>query len=149
MSIGEFCNREVVIADPHTSAAEAAALMRKHHVGNVVVVDRMDGLRKPVGIVTDRDIVVEVVANGLRPETVSVGDIMVDKLAFVREGDGVFDTIESMRRQGVRRVPVVDGQGELVGIVALDDAIRLLAEEINEVAKTIGRELAIEVETRK
>lgn len=54
-----------------------------------------------------------------------------------------------MRRRGVRRVPVVDGQGELVGIVALDDAIGLLAEELNEVAKTIARELAIEVETRK
>lgn len=149
MPIGEFCNREVVVAAPNTTVLEAAQLMRRHHVGNVVVIDSPDGTRKPVGIVTDRDIVLEVVVKRLDPETVTLGHIMVSNLAVAHIGESILDTIQFMRRRGIRRVPVVDGAGELVGIVALDDVIGLLAEELNEVSKVILREQALEANLRR
>ena len=149
MAIGEMCNREVVIVERETSLGEAARLMRQHHVGDLVVVESREGGRRPVGIVTDRDIVLEVVAMDLSPESLRVGDIMGAKLVSVRDSEGVFETIRYMRSQGVRRVPVVDAAGWLVGIIALDDLLELLAEEIGELAKLVTRERGREQETRR
>ena len=149
MAIGEFCNREVVVTDRETTVAEASKLMRQHHVGDLVVVDERDGMRIPAGIVTDRDVVVELVALGLDPDTITVGDIMGLELATVRESNGVFDTVQLMRSKGVRRVPVVSNKGALVGIVTVDDLIQLLAEEMGELSKLIAREQAVEERQRK
>lgn len=149
MSIGEFCNREVVVAERNCSVLEAAHLMRQHHVGALVVVASGDGTRVPVGIVTDRDLVIEVLAARLDPEIVLLGDLMIEPLCAVRERDGVFETMRRMREHGVRRVPVVDERGGLQGIVAIDDLIALLAEEMNEFAKLITHEQAIEYRKRK
>ncbi|MBI4756542.1 MAG: CBS domain-containing protein [Betaproteobacteria bacterium] len=148
MPIGEFCNREVVIAARDSSVLEAARLMRQYHVGDLVIVDALDGPRRPVGIVTDRDVVVEVVVNELDPAAVRVDEIMGQALTTVRLTDGVFDTIALMRRKGIRRVPVVNELGELAGIVTVDDVIGLLAEEMNEVVKLVAREQAREGEAR-
>lgn len=149
MPIGEYCNRVVVVADRNTSVLDAARLMRQHHVGDIVVVDEANEARKPIGMVTDRDIVIEVVVNKLAPDTVMLGEIMTESLATVRERDGVFDTVQLMRRKGVRRMPVIDDYGALVGIVAVDDLIQLLAEEMGELSKLIAREQAREAGTRK
>lgn len=149
MPIGEFCNREVVIAARDQSVLEGAQLMRRHHVGTLVIVDDVDGRRKPVGIVTDRDMVVEVLAKEVDPELVQLGEITGDNLITVREGDGVFDTLQMMRRRGVRRAPVVDHDGFLAGIVTVDDLFALFAEEMTEVAKLIAREQDREAQTRK
>lgn len=140
MAIGEVCNREVIVARIEDSVLEAARLMRQYHVGNVVVIEERGDVRVPVGIVTDRDVVVEVVAPGLDPATITVGDIMVSRLATVRESAGVFDTIRYMREKGVRRVPVVMDDGSLAGIVTLDDLLALLAEELDAFAKLMKRE---------
>lgn len=140
MSIGEMCNREVVIVDRETSVSEAARLMRKHHVGDLVVVESLQGGRRPVGIVTDRDIVLEVVAMDVAADSLRVGDIMAAGLASVREAEGVFEAMRYMRGQGVRRLPVVDEAGWLVGIITLDDLVELLAEEMGELARLVGRE---------
>lgn len=149
MSIGEFCNREVVVAERNDSVLEAAQLMRQHHVGALVVVATSDGTRVPVGIVTDRDLVIEVLAARLDPEIVLLGDLMIEPLCTVRERDGVFETMRRMREHGVRRVPVVDERGGLQGIVAIDDLIAVLAEEMTEFAKLITHEQAIEFRNRK
>lgn len=149
MAIGEICNREVVIVAREAPVIEAARLMRQYHVGDLVVVDEPSGLRRPVGIVTDRDIVIEVVAMEVAPETLSVGDIMCAELATVRETEGVFETIRYMRDKGIRRLPVVDRDGWLQGIVTLDDLLILLAEEMGEMAQLIGREMDREQATRK
>jgi signal-transduction protein with cAMP-binding, CBS, and nucleotidyltransferase domain len=149
MPIAEFCNREVIIAERNCTVLEAAGLMRQFHVGSLVIVDKLDGPRVPAGIVTDRDVVVEIVVNKLDPATVTVGEIMTESLTTVRQGDGVFDTIQLMRRKGVRRVPVVDDRGELLGLMAADDVLELLAEELNEVVKLFARERSREAETRK
>jgi len=148
MPIGEFCNREVVFATRETSIPEAAQLMRKFHVGDLVVVDEIDSKRVPVGIVTDRDIVIEIVSQSLDFNEFSVGDIMSPQLISVQEKEGVFETIRLMRAKGIRRIPVVNQEGGLEGIVSADDILDLLAEEMTELAKVVPREQEREVKTK-
>ena len=148
MAVGEICNREVVIAKKTLSVVDAAQLMRQHHVGDLVVVEEKNGRRHPVGIVTDRDIVVEVVAAGVNPDALKVGDIMGPEVATVRESEGLFEALRYMRDKGVRRMPVVDRDGGLVGILTLDDLLSLLAEEMTELAKLVSHERQREAASR-
>ena len=148
MSVGELCNREVVIAEKTLPVTEAARLMRSRHVGDLVVVEDKGGHKHPVGIVTDRDIVVEVVAAGVNPDALKVGDIMGPEVATVRESEGLFEALRYMRNKGVRRMPVVDASGGLVGILTLDDLLSLLAEEMMELAKLVSRERQREAAAR-
>lgn len=148
MSIGEFCNREVVYATRETTIPEAALLMRRHHVGDLVVVDEVDGKRVPVGIVTDRDMVIEIISQALDFNAFSVGDIMSPQLVSVQEKEGVFETIRLMRAKGIRRIPVINQEGGLEGIVSADDILDLLAEEMAELAKVAPREQEREVKTK-
>ncbi len=149
MAIGEICSREVVCALRNTSVKAAAQLMRNHHVGSIVVVDEPNGKRMPAGIVTDRDIAVAVVALGLKPEAIEVGDVMKPELVMVREDAGIAETVELMRMKGLRRLPVTDSAGALVGIVAADDVLSLLAGEIAALASMVTREHKREVQSRK
>lgn len=149
MPISEICNREVVIVQRHNTILEAAQLMRQHHVGDVVVVEERGGVRVPVGIVTDRDLVVEIMAPAIDQTVTTVGDIMVTELATVRENAGVSETIEYMRAKGVRRVPVVNDSGGLVGILTLDDLLELLAEELLALAKLVKHEQKKETMSRR
>lgn len=149
MAIGEFCNREVIIARREESVLEAARLMRQYHVGAVVIVDELNDKRYPVGVVTDRDLVMEVLVNKLDPETVSLGEILADSVVRVKESDGVFDTVQHMRSGGVRRAPVVNDAGELVGIIAVDDLVALLAEEMTELYKLMRHEQEQEIRLRR
>ena len=148
-NIGEICSREVVIATRETTVTEAAKLMRQHHVGSLVVVDQKNRGALPVGIVTDRDIVVEVTAMELNPAVITAGDIMGPELTTAREDEGVLETMEIMRYKGVRRLPVVDSAGKLIGIVAIDDLLEILAEEMTELVKIVAREQAHEAQARK
>ncbi len=149
MAVGEVCNREVVITGKSFSVVEAAQLMRSHHVGDLVVVEDRAGRKFPVGIVTDRDIVVEVVAAGVNSEALKVGDIMSPEVATIREDEGLFEALRYMRDKGVRRMPVVDREGVLVGILTLDDLLSLLAEELTELAKLVSHERQREATLRK
>lgn len=148
MAVGEICNREVVVTEKSVSVVEAAQLMRTYHVGDLVVVEEKGGRRHPIGIVTDRDIVVEVVAAGVNPDTLKVGDIMGPELATLRESEGLFEALRYMRDKGVRRMPVVDRDGGLVGILTLDDLLSLLAEEMTELAKLVSHERQHEAAVR-
>lgn len=148
MSIGEICTREVIVAAEDTSVESAAELMRRYHVGDLVVTKDLDGKRVPLGIVTDRDIVVEVVAAGLDPKALTVGDIMGQELVTSREEDGILDTLQIMRTTGVRRLPIVDEQGVLLGIVTVDDLIEVFAEELTDLARVISRGRAREAKSR-
>ena len=149
MGLGEICNRVVVVTTRDTRLDEAARLMREHHVGSLVVVDETGRGRKPVGILTDRDIVIEVVAAGVPPETVTVGEVTGAELVTARESDEPWDTIRRMRAKGVRRVPVVTGDGILVGIITVDDLLETIAEQLDGLVKVIGHEQAREARTRK
>jgi CBS domain-containing protein len=148
MSISEFCNREVVFATREMSLPEAAQLMREYHVGALVVVDEGNGKRVPIGIVTDRDIVIKVISQSLDLDDFSVGDIMGPQLISVQEKDGVFETIRLMRTKGIRRIPVINQEGGLVGIISADDILDLLADEMAELAKVAPREQEREAKTR-
>lgn len=148
MPISEICNREVVVIRSDESVQEAAKLMRQHHVGDVIIVEEQKGIRKPTGIVTDRDIVVEIMATELDPAVITVGDITIAKLITVKESTGIFETIQYMRRKAVRRSPVIDDRGGLVGIITLDDILQLLSEELSELAKLVGREIDKETKQR-
>ncbi len=139
MGVGEICSREVVCINRIDSVAKAAQLMRQHHVGSVVVVDEKVGGHTPIGMLTDRDIVMAVVAVGLNPETISAGDVMSGELLSVNEDAGIAETTELMRVRGVRRIPVTSSRGSLIGIVAADDVQSLLAEEMSALASISER----------
>lgn len=140
MPVSEICNREVVIVQGETTVHEAAKLMRQNHVGDVVVVEERKGVRVPVGIVTDRDLVVEVMAPDLVQMVITVGDIMAAKISVVKESTGIYEAIQYMRSEGVRRLPVVDEKGGLVGILTLDDLLELLAEELLDLSRLVKHE---------
>jgi len=149
MPIGDVCIRDVVVASRETTAREAARLMSENHVGNIVVIEDIGGRRVPVGIVTDRDIVRNVVAEALDASLFTLGDLAARDLVTVREDQGVFECMQQMRINGIRRMPVLDLKGGLVGIISLDDLIQLLAEEMSELAKVIVREQARETVLRR
>jgi len=149
-TIASICNRSVAFTTRETTVVAAAKLMRHGHIGSLVVVEQTNGGRRiPVGIVTDRDIVVEVIATGLDPAVITVGDIMEPELVVGRESDSVLETLEIMRFKGVRRLPTVDPEGQLVGIVTVDDLLEILAEELNELAMIVAREQSHEASARK
>ena len=135
MTVGHFCNREVVICGRKSTIVEVAQLMRLHHVGDVVIVEDREDITVPVGIITDRDLVVELIAEGVDLDAVTVGDVMSYELVTARTDDSIWETLKRMRGQGVRRIPVVNDQGGLEGILALDDILELLAEELSMLAK--------------
>lgn len=140
MNAGDICTRIVVFANQGDSVYRAAQLMRRFDVGNVVVVDEENRVRRPVGIVTDRDITVKVVANGLDPRQLEVGEVMMGDLVTIEESMNLDQIVDVMEGSGVRRLPVVNEQGGLEGIIALDDILDLLAEELGAVATLIQRQ---------
>ena len=134
MRVAEICTRAVVTCRRDISALDVAKLMRERHVGAVVVVDEDQGRAVPVGIVTDRDLVVEVMACGIDPVTLRIGDLIISDPETAIDDELVFDALWHMRRKGIRRLPVVDGQGRLFGILSADDLTRFLAEQLTGVA---------------
>jgi CBS domain-containing protein len=135
MEVGKLCTIDTVCCSRDETVQGAALLMRRHHVGDIVVVDEPDGERSPVGIVTDRDIVVSVIALGLDPLGLLVGDIMSDDLLVAEAHEDVDSLIERMRLRGIRRVPVVGEDGRLAGIVSADDLLGFLAEEMEDLSR--------------
>ena len=137
LSAGELCTRNVVFAERQLSVTEAAQLMREHHVGCLVVTDEALGSRVPVGLLTDRDIVLAVVAKGVDAQTLRVEDVMSTDPATAREGDSLLDTLAVMRHAGVRRLPVTDAQGRLQGLLTLDDVIETVGEEMSVLVQVL------------
>ena len=140
MSAGEYCNREVVFVTKSDSIREAVYLMRKHHVGTVVVVEKQNTTPVPVGILTDRDIVVEILAQDIDIDTVSIADVMSFELVTVAEDTKLLDAVTLMRSKGIRRLPVVNSDGGLIGILTVDDVIELLAEQVSNIANLVTKE---------
>ena len=146
MKASEICRKDVVAVPASATLAAVSKMMRKDHVGSVVVT--AEGGRKPVGIVTDRDIVIEVVAQGLDPTTLTAGDVMTGSPAVARPDDDVLWTLKTMRDRGVRRLPVVDAAGDLAGILAFDDLMQHLGSTLSDIAQVIGTERQVELVRR-
>jgi len=123
--------------------------MRENHVGCLVVVDEVEGKRIVVGLLTDRDIVTAVVASDFDPATLRVEDVMATDLVTAREDDSLIDLMHTMRRKGVRRIPVVGVQDELVGVVTLDEVLNILAQELGLLVAAIDSEGQRERQLRK
>ncbi|MFT5083952.1 MAG: CBS domain-containing protein [Lentisphaeria bacterium] len=132
MRVAEYCNRNVVIIEDDQTPLEAALATRECHSGDVVVV-RREGLKtRPIGIVTDRDIAIEIVAENVDPQEVAVEDVLYRPLIIIDENEDLAQCIKLMKRKAVRRLPVVDGDGSLVGIISEDDIIEVLTEDISD-----------------
>ena len=136
MSLGNLCRREVVVVNQGTPIKEAVKFMEEKNIGSVIVV----GGGKPLGIATDRDILLRVVNKGLDPEKSSVDDVMTKEIVTLKEGMGLFEALEQVKGKGIRRFPIVDARGNLKGIMTLDDIIYLLGKEMADVASIIERE---------
>jgi CBS domain-containing protein len=140
MSLERVCNREVISVRPETTLLEVAQLMHTRHVGSVVVVEEY----RPIGILTDRDIVVKVVAAERDPKTVQASEVMVSNPALININYDPLDVTRIMRDRGLRRLPVVDENRHLLGIVTLDDVLGLLGTEVANLAEAVHTELTKE-----
>jgi CBS domain-containing protein len=142
MHAGEVCSRDVVFVRRSDQVIDAARLMREHHVGCLVVIEDQRGRRVPTGMLTDRDVVVGVVAQapdgGLTGLT--VGDVVTRSVVTALEDETLHEVVKRMRANGVRRVPVVAADGSLVGLLSVDDILDVVAEELTDVARLIVRE---------
>jgi len=145
MKIRDFCSRVVVVAESGTNLREAARMMREHVVGSLIVIDQRGGATRPVGIITDRDILIAVVAQGIDPESLTVKDAMSPELAVLDADAGVFEAAETMAEFGARRLPVVCKDGKLMGIVTLDDVLRVISTELGYLSATIEHSARREV----
>jgi CBS domain-containing protein len=149
MEIGELCTRDVIIAQESASPGELARLMREFHSGSVVITREIAGVRKPVGIVTDRDIVIELVAKDAPVNSCVAGDIMSAPVSTVLESATVSEVLQAMRHQGVRRMPVIDSRGALVGIITADDVVEHLREQMDDLVAIMRREQSREQISRR
>lgn len=140
MLAGEYCNRDVIIVGKSDSIIKAAKLMRQHHVGDVLVVELRNGERAPVGILTDRDIVIEVVAEETDLNALTIQDVMSFKLITSNENDDLMITIKRMRINGIRRIPIINQAGGLVGILSIDDILDVIAEQLMDIDQIIVNE---------
>ena len=146
MSIGEFSTKDVITALGGETVFDAAKLMLDKGVGSIVVVD-LD--KKPIGMVTDRDIAVKVVAQGKDPKFTLLKEIMSKDTVVLSQDRGFFETTKIMSGTGIRRIPIVDHDGKLTGIICLDDLIMVFAEELANIAGTIAYGTSLPEERRK
>lgn len=149
MNVGSICNRRVITASPQLDVQAAAMLMREEHVGLLVIVpEEPMGPQPPLGVLTDRDIVVAVVAKGADPRSLKVGEVMSIQPVLVRENEAIDTALKSMRKSGVRRLPVVNGRGEIVGVLSLDDLLEFVTREMEGLSGAVRNERQIESVTR-
>ncbi|MDE1922528.1 MAG: CBS domain-containing protein [Gammaproteobacteria bacterium] len=140
MLLKAICTPDVICCGPETSVQAAAALMRAKHTGDLVVVDDPEQDRIPLGVITDRDIVVEVLAAGLDPAATVVRTLLRTPIVVAQEDEDAAEALERMRTHGIRRLPVVGRGGGLVGVVTLDDMLKLMADGMNALVAIVGRQ---------
>lgn len=133
---GDVFSTKLVTATRTETLSSVARQMREHNVGSVVIVEG----RKPVGMVTDRDLALALGADGVGPQT-SVESVMTKPVETIPDGAGIFAATQCMRDAGVRRLPVVDKEGHLAGIVSIDDLIRLLGRELFNLSEGVRHEI--------
>ena len=145
MSLATLCNRNVVYTDQDAGIVEVARLMRERHVGSVIVVD---GAGKPIGIITDRDLVIEVIANEVNAGSILLKDIMTPGPVILAESEDTGEALKQLRDRGIRRAPLVDAEGLLSGIISIDDILQHLSQDLRELVSLIDNEQQQETAVR-
>lgn len=139
LTAGDICSRIVTIAYPSLELGEAARLMHQRHVGCLVIVEELSATESlVVGVLTDRDIAMGVVAADRDPHGMRVGDLMSKDVVTVREQDSLLDVVSAMQRRKVRRIPVTGARDVLVGLVSLDDVLAAMAQQMLAVASAVS-----------
>lgn len=144
MNLSQLSNRNPVVAYPDTPVPQAARLMRERHVGSLVIVRERLDRRFPIGILTDRDIVVATVAKELDPRSLTAGEIMSAELVTLPESASLDEALTLMRERGVRRLPIVDAAGALSGILTMDDLLSGLGAEVLDFVRIVDWQRARE-----
>src|SRR5215510_3577274 len=140
MSLERICSKTVVAITPDATVLEAAKLMQSKHIGCLVVIDES----RPIGILTDRDIVLKVVASKQKPAKTAVKDIMTTNPTMVNINYDLLDAVRLMRNRGVRRLPVVDEHRHLLGIITMDDLLTVFSTEVASLAGAVQKEFGLE-----
>lgn len=148
MRVGDICTHDAVSISPAASVEDAARMMRKRHVGSLVVVEQPNGERVPVGIISDRDIVLSVVAQGVPYGQLRVNDVMTREPATCAAEEQLLDAVARMRTYGVRRLPVLNPKGGLCGLLSLDDVYGALGIYLQEMTRALTRSQVREMEAR-
>ena len=149
MLLKDLCTPDVVSCTADNTVLHAARLMRQYHVGDVVVVEGGDADPSPVGVVTDRDIVVEVLGRELDPSRVTLRQLMRAPAVIASTSEDVAQAVDRMKTHGVRRIPVVDEHSKLAGILSLDDLLKRLAADAANLTDIVAREQDRERRTRR
>ena len=148
MNVSRIYTRSLVAAQRSNSLQKAASLMRTHHVGALLVTEDEPNSDRAIGIVTDRDLVVQVIADGISPEKRTIGEVMTLGISTIAETSDVHEAIEVMRSDGIRRLAVADEHGTLLGVLSFDDVIDAIAVELSGLADSIRSERAREIDER-
>lgn len=144
MQVGTVCRRGAISIANTESIAAAAQLMREQHVGFLIAYRLGDELHRPIGVLTDRDIIIEVIAKKVDPEALTVEDLMTRQPVVAIESDELSDVLQAMRLGGIRRVPVTDTRGALVGVIAIDDAFDLITGFMCDITGSVKNEQRME-----
>ena len=142
MPISDLCSENLICVERSSSLTNAAKLMRNHHVGGLVVIES-NGKNKPVGMLTDRDIVMSTIAGNLPPST-KVENVMSKNVVTVTADSGIAEVVDHMAAEGIRRIIVVDESGNACGLVSTDDILQLVAREIYSLGQLVAREITNE-----
>jgi CBS domain-containing protein len=141
MNVGELCTREVYIVNAAEPLSQAVHEMRKRNIGCVVVVEQRGDRTKPIGIVTDRDIVRALPDYPGGIGTLCVADVMTRAPLTLSEDESIVEGMDRLRQRGVRRAPVTAANGDLVGIVSTDDCLGIVAEQLGSLARLVERQI--------
>jgi CBS domain-containing protein len=141
VNVGDICSRHIVYVSPQDPVLDVARIMREQHVSSVVVVDNMHGEIRPHGMISDRDLVLEVLAANIDPSTLKSEDILTGELICVTETHDVKEALKYLRYYGVRQAPVVNVKGVLVGVFSIEDSLATLSKEFTELVQLLSAEL--------
>lgn len=139
MPVSDLCSKNIACIEQGSTLQNAAQLMKKNHVGGLIVVES-NGKNKPVGIITDRDITLGAVAENLSMNT-KVKEVMSKNIFTVPKNEGIAEVVDRMEREGVRRMIVIDNSGNACGLVSSDDILQLVAREINGLGRLVQRQI--------
>jgi CBS domain-containing protein len=148
MILEKIANRKVATVNGSENLKDAAKIMRDKHVGSLVVVKK-EGVREiPIGMLTDRDIVVSTCAFGIPPDGVLVKDVMSSEFVSAKISDSFYHVLHLMKEHGIHRIPIVDSSGGLTGIVSSRELLAVLSDELGIVVQVADRQHEVESERR-